>query len=81
MAELVLAEDGRLVLPKEMRELLGLKPGDIVEAVLEHDGIRLRTTGSARRSVDIGQWIGSGRSYADRQEADDALAELRDEWV
>lgn len=39
MAAVTLSPDGRLPLPRELRESLGLRPGDRVELRLRDDGV------------------------------------------
>ena len=38
MARTTLTSKGQITLPKEVREQLGLKPGDRVEIYVDHDG-------------------------------------------
>ncbi len=39
MASMTLTVDGRLPLPRELRESLGLRPGDQIELRLRDDGV------------------------------------------
>lgn len=72
-----LSRKGQLVIPKEMREALGMKEGDEVLIVLE-DGRMLVTTpreyARATRGSLKGTW---GRS---RKEIDDYLERERRSW-
>jgi AbrB family looped-hinge helix DNA binding protein len=70
------SEKGRLVIPAQFREVLGIEPGDVVELRLEEDGIRVATTEQRLREVRrrLKKVFGAGRSLseeliAERREA------------
>jgi AbrB family looped-hinge helix DNA binding protein len=70
------SEKGRLVIPAQFREVLGIEPGDVVELRLEENGIRVATTAQRLREVRrrLKKVFGPGRSLseeliAERREA------------
>jgi AbrB family looped-hinge helix DNA binding protein len=70
------SEKGRLVIPAQFREVLGIEPGDVVELRLEENGIRVATTEQRLREVRrrLKKVFGPGRSLseeliAERREA------------
>lgn len=70
---------GRLVLPKCMRDDLGLRAGDRLEAVEEEDRIVLRPAGDEQPvKVEDGVLVFSGRATGDLSRT---LAEVRRERV
>ena len=76
-AVLKLNEKSQIVISKEMRKALGLKPGDELAAVVEGDKIVLRPKpkNPAARLRGIGK-----RTWGDRSKIDAYLDKLRDEW-
>lgn len=74
--ELVIDKAGRIVLPRAMRESLGLGSGGVVDASLYGTGIHLEPGGRTARLVDDG----SGRlvAEADTVVDDDILFALID---
>jgi AbrB family looped-hinge helix DNA binding protein len=70
------SEKGRLVIPAQFREALGIEPGDVVEVRLEENGIRVATMEQRLREVRrrLKKVFGPGRSLseeliAERREA------------
>jgi len=70
------SEKGRLVIPAQFREALGIEPGDVVEVRLEDNGLRVATM--EQRLCDVRRRLkkvfGPGRSLseeliAERREA------------
>ena len=74
---LKLNEKSQIVISKQMRNALGLKPGDQLAAVVEGDKIVLRPKPKnlARRLRGIGKG-----TWGDRAKIDAYLDKLRDEW-
>lgn len=82
MTVLKLSEDGHLVLPEDMCRVLGLAAGDEVEVALEGRSLRVSApTGSkpSATGIDIGPWLGRGRSFRSSAAVDRHLDGLRDE--
>lgn len=50
-------QDGQITIPKQLRDLLGLEPGAVLEAELNKDGILIRP-GQKHRDQVI-QWLKS----------------------
>lgn len=69
--ELTLAERGQIVIPKEARDALGLKPGARLQLHIE--GGRLVIEKKAQ--LDLSKWI--GHAVDDGLSTNQALAELR----
>lgn len=69
--ELRLAERGQIVIPKEARDALGLKPGTRLQLRVE-DG---RLLIEKRVQLDLSRWI--GKAVDDGLTTQQALAELR----
>ena len=69
--EVTLAERGQIVIPKEAREELGLKPGS--RLLVRVEGGRLLI--EKRVQLDLGRWIGKG--VDDGLTTAQALADLR----
>lgn len=70
------SEKGRLVIPAQFREVLGIEPGDLVELRLEDNGLRVATMHQRLREVRrrLKKVFGPGRSLseeliAERREA------------
>ena len=74
---LKLNDKSQIVISKQMRQALGLKPGDQLAAVVEGDKIILRPKpkNPAARLRGIGKGTWGGRSKIDVY-----LDKLRDEW-
>ena len=74
---LKLNEKSQIVISKQMRQALGLKPGDQLAAVVESDKIILRPKpkNPAARLRGIGKGTWGGRTKIDAY-----LDKLRDEW-
>jgi AbrB family looped-hinge helix DNA binding protein len=74
---LKLNEKSQIVISKQMRQALGLKPGDQLAAVVESDKIILRpkpkNPAARLRGIAKGTW-------GDRTKIDAYLDKLRDEW-
>lgn len=70
-----LAERGQIVIPKEARDALGLKPGARLQLRVE-DG---RLLIEKRVQLDLSRWI--GKAADDGLSTEQALAELRDRPV
>lgn len=74
-----LGSGGRLVIPGDFREAMGLAPGDTVLLVLEADGLRVLTAEQAvaRAQALVRQYLAPGRDLAgelihERREEPDA---------
>ena len=74
---LKLNEKSQIVISKQMRKALGLKPGDQLAAVVEGDKIVLRP----KPKNPAGRLRGLGKgTWGDRTKIDAYLDKLRDEW-
>lgn len=71
IADVTLAERGQIVIPKEARDALGLKPGARLHLRIE-DG---RLLIEKRVQLDLSRWI--GKAVDDELTTEQALAELR----
>ena len=69
--DVTLAERGQIVIPKEARDALGLKPGARLQLRVE-DG---RLLIEKRVQLDLSRWI--GKAVDDGLSTEQALAELR----
>ena len=69
--DITLAERGQIVIPKEARDALGLKPGAKLQISLE--GNRLEV--EKKVSLDLSRWV--GKAVDDGLSRDQALSELR----
>ena len=69
--DITLAERGQIVIPKEARDALGLKPGCKLQISL--DGSRLVV--EKKVALDLSRWI--GKAVDDGLSRDEALSELR----
>ena len=74
---LKLNEKSQIVISKQMRQALGLKPGDQLAAVVESDKIILRP--KPKNPAARLRGIGKG-TWGDRTKIDAYLDKLRDEW-
>lgn len=69
--DLTLAERGQIVIPKEVRDALGLKPGSKLQMRIE-DG---RLLIEKKVQLDLSRWV--GKAIDDGLTTDQALSELR----
>ena len=69
--DITLAERGQIVIPKEARDAMGLKPGSKLQISL--DGQRLVL--EKKVALDLSRWI--GKALDDGLSTDEALSELR----
>ena len=69
--DITLAERGQIVIPKEARDAMGLKPGSKLQISL--DGQRLVI--EKKVALDLSRWI--GQALDDGLSTDEALSELR----
>ena len=69
--EVTLAERGQIVIPKEVRDELGLKPGSRLQVRVEGGRLVIEK----RVQLDLSRWI--GKAVDDGLTTDQALAELR----
>ena len=69
--DITLAERGQIVIPKEARDALGLKPGCKLQISL--DGNRLVI--EKKVALDLSSWV--GKAVDDGLSRDEALSELR----
>ncbi len=69
--EIGLAERGQIVIPKEARDALGLKPGARLQLRIEDGRILIEK----KVQLDLSRWVGS--ALEDGLSTDQALAELR----
>ncbi len=66
MNKSTLTSKGQLTIPKEIRERLGLKPGDKFLFEVEDDAVRLRV--QRRKTLeDLKGSLSSGRAYPGRE--------------
>lgn len=65
-------EKGRLVIPAEMREALGIKPGDTVQLRLKGDELRISTRRARIRRAQqrIRQFVPEGTLLSEELSAD-----------
>jgi len=69
--ELTLAERGQIVIPKEARDLLGLRPGARLQLRVEEGRLVIEK----KVSLDLTRW--AGKATDDGLSTEQALAELR----
>ena len=69
--DITLAERGQIVIPKEARDALGLKPGAKLQISLEGN----RLVVEKKVSLDLSRWV--GKAVDDGLSRDQALSELR----
>ncbi len=70
-ADVTLAERGQIVIPKEARDALGLKPGTRLQLRLEGGRLLIEK----RVQLDLSRWV--GKAVDDGLTTEQALAELR----
>jgi AbrB family looped-hinge helix DNA binding protein len=73
--DITLAERGQIVIPKEARDAMGLKPGSKLQISL--DGHRLVI--EKKVTLDLSRWV--GKAIDDGLSRDEALSELRGRTV
>ncbi len=71
VAETTIAERGQIVIPKEARDALGLKPGTRVQVTVQDSRLVIEK----RVQLDLTRWIGS--AVQDGQTTNQVLSELR----
>lgn len=69
--DVTLAERGQMVIPKEARDALGLRPGSKLQIRLEGN----RLVVEKKVALDLSRWV--GKAVDDGLTRDQALAELR----
>lgn len=69
--DVILAERGQIVIPKEARDALGLKPGMRLSVSVEGGRLLIEK----RVQLDLSRWI--GKAVDDGLTTEQALAELR----
>ena len=69
--DVTLAERGQIVIPKEARDALGLKPGARLQMRIENGRLLIEK----KVQLDLSRWI--GRAIDDGLSTEQALAELR----
>jgi AbrB family looped-hinge helix DNA binding protein len=69
--EITLTERGQIVIPKEARDALGLKPGRKLQIRLEGN----RLVVEKKVALDLSRWV--GKAVDDGLTRDEVLAELR----
>ena len=74
---LTLNQKSQIVISKQIRKKLGLKPGDQVAAVVEGDKIILRP--KPKSSTAHLRGLGKG-TWGSRSKIDAYIEKLRDEW-
>lgn len=74
---LKLNQKSQIVISKEIRKSLGLKPGDQLAAVVEGNKIVLRP--KPKSSTARLRGLGKG-TWSNRAKIDDYIEKLRDEW-
>lgn len=75
LQDVTLAERGQIVIPKEARDALGLRPGTRLQLRVEEG----RLVVQKRVQLNLARWMGKalGEGLDDGLTADQALAELR----
>jgi AbrB family looped-hinge helix DNA binding protein len=69
--DVTLAERGQIVIPKEARDALGLKPGSKLQIRIEDNCLVIEK----KVALDLSRWV--GKAVDDGLTRDQALAELR----
>jgi AbrB family looped-hinge helix DNA binding protein len=71
-ARIQLGEKGRIVIPAEMREALGIKPGDSVDISVKDYEVRISTLQSRLRRAQesVRSYVPAGISLADELSAE-----------
>jgi AbrB family looped-hinge helix DNA binding protein len=69
--DVTLAERGQIVIPKEARDALGLKPGSKLQIRIEDNRLVIEK----KVALDLSRWV--GKAVDDGLTRDQALAELR----
>ena len=69
--DVTLAERGQIVIPKEARDALGLKPGSKLQIRIEKNCLVIEK----KVALDLSRWM--GKAVDDGLTRDQALAELR----
>jgi AbrB family looped-hinge helix DNA binding protein len=69
--DVTLAERGQIVIPKEVRDALGLKPGVRLQIRVENGCLVIEK----KVQLDLSRWI--GKAVIDGMTTDQALSELR----
>ncbi len=69
--DVTLAERGQIVIPKEIRDAMGLKPGAKLQ-IRVHDG---RLLIEKKVTLDLSRWV--GKAIDDGLTTNEALTELR----
>lgn len=69
--DVTLAERGQIVIPKEARDALGLKPGAKLQLRVESGQLLIQK----KVALDLSRWV--GKALDDGLTTDEALAELR----
>ncbi|MGD0912499.1 MAG: AbrB/MazE/SpoVT family DNA-binding domain-containing protein [Terracidiphilus sp.] len=75
-ARIQVGEKGRIVIPAEMREALGIKPGDSVDVIVRDHEVRISTRAARLKQAQerVRKLIPPGVSLAD-----ELIAERREE--
>ena len=70
---------GRVVIPKSLRDELGLEPGATLTAELQGDVVTLRPIrGESRMRKENGIWIFHGEGRMTAEDVDRAIADVRE---
>ena len=69
--DITLAERGQIVIPKEARDAMGLKPGSKLQISLEGQRLVIEK----KVALDLSRWV--GKAVDDGLSRDEALSELR----
>jgi len=73
--DITLAERGQIVIPKEARDAMGLKPGSKLQISLEGQRLVIEK----KVTLDLSRWV--GKAVDDGLSRDEALSELRGRTV
>ena len=73
--DITLAERGQIVIPKEARDAMGLKPGSKLQISLEGQRLVIEK----KVTLDLSRWV--GKAVDDGLSRDEALNELRGRTV
>ena len=78
-ANTTLDSAGRVVIPKPLRDELGLEAGATLAAEVQGDAVTLRPVrGESRLKKERGVWVFHGDGQLSAQETDRALASVRE---
>jgi AbrB family looped-hinge helix DNA binding protein len=76
-----MGENGRVVIPVQIREAMGLKPGEALQVSLDEEGLRIQTLRQqiAQAQAVVRKLFGPGRSLSKELIAERRLEAKREE--